>query len=80
MPSAEELRRWIHGRRAAEERELREIVDESLTPSRSLAAALSLIALARSRHGWPFPTDPSTAEEEGRAWEAWARLRRSAHR
>src|SRR5262249_22466163 len=53
MPAArDELRRWVRSRRAAEEREQYETLAARREPGASLRAALSLIALARARHGW----------------------------
>jgi hypothetical protein len=74
--SPEQLRRWVEDRRAAERREHREQVGIVPSPAQSLVAALRLIALARRRHGWPSPTDPTAVAEDERAWAAWARLRR----
>jgi hypothetical protein len=77
-PSRTELRRWVDDRRAAERREHACALGVVPDPSRALAAALRLIAIARARHGWPLPTDPHAAAEDERAWTAWARLRRAA--
>jgi hypothetical protein len=78
--SPDELRHWVRSRRAAEERELREAQTTLRSPRASLRAALSLIALARARHGWPLPVDWSAEDEDVRAYERWARLRRVARR
>jgi len=75
-----ELRRWVRARRAGEERELAELIGRPGSPGRSLRGALSLIALARARHGWPLPVDREAAEEDARAYERWARLRQLARR
>lgn len=77
---AAEIRRWVRARRAAEERELAEQSETRGSPGRSLRAALSLIALARARHGWPLPVDPESAEDDARAYARWARLRQLARR
>jgi hypothetical protein len=78
--SPDELRRWVHSRRAAEERELSEARTTVRPPDAALRAALSLIALARARHGWPLPADPRDEEEDMLAYDRWARLRRLARR
>jgi hypothetical protein len=72
----EEIRRWILSRRAAEERELDTVPATRRDSNASLRAALSLIALARARHGWPLPAEPHDEAEDLRAYERWARLRR----
>jgi hypothetical protein len=74
----DELRRWVRSRRAAEERELYEARATRREPGASLRAALSLIALARARHGWPLPADPHDEAQDLLAYQRWARLRRRA--
>src|SRR5262247_2920835 len=69
----EELRRWIRSRRAAEERELEAAGTTRREPGASLRAALSIIALARARHGWPLPADPHDEAQDLLAYERWAR-------
>jgi hypothetical protein len=78
--SPDELRRWVRSRRAAEERELSEARATVRPPGEALRAALSLVALARARHGWPLPADPHDEEEDMLAYDRWARLRRLARR
>ena len=51
---------------------------ERREPAASLRAALSLIALARARHGWPLPVDAHDEAQDLLAYERWARLRRQA--
>ena len=70
----EAIRRWVENHRAAQRRELEEI-DRSASLSRSIAAALSLIALAGKRHGWPVPPDPVEEREDERVRRVWERLR-----
>ncbi len=80
MASRDDLRRWVRSQRAAEERELSEARAAVRPPAAALRAALSLIALARARHGWPLPADPHDEEEDMIAYDRWARLRRLARR
>jgi len=68
----------VRSRRAAEELELDAAPATRREPDASLRAALSLIALARARHGWPLPADPHEEAQDLLAYERWARLRRLA--
>jgi len=47
-------------------------------PARSFARAMSLIAFAASRNGWPLPTGPEEAADDLAFHDVWARLRRNA--
>jgi hypothetical protein len=50
-----ELRRWLRGRRLAEERERSEARESHPDPATAIQQALRLIAFAAQRHGWPLP-------------------------
>src|SRR5262245_52301233 len=70
--SPDDLRRWVANHRAAERREQSEEAGRTPDPSQALVAALRLIAIARERHGWPLPSDPSAVAEDERTWATWA--------
>lgn len=74
---AEDVRRWLGGRRAAAERERREAATAPLPGEAGIARALALIALAGRLHGWPLPEDERSRREDRQAYDAWARLRRA---
>jgi hypothetical protein len=65
-------------RRAAAAREVEAAGMERRSPSAALRAALSLVQVAGACHGWPLSVDPRDDAEDLRAYERWARLRRSA--
>jgi hypothetical protein len=75
---AEDVRRWIAGRQAAEAREREEARERGASVPAAIASALALTALAGRLHGWPFPEDDLSRREEARARDAWARLRAAA--
>jgi hypothetical protein len=71
-----EMRRWLAGRRAAEEREKQQLREHPLTTAQSVASALSLFRLTVRLHGWPLPEDPVTRRENAEVGATWQRLRR----
>ena len=73
--SRESIRRWIDSRRTAARRERDVQAEDAPSSTESVARALGLIALAASLHGWPLPSDLSSAREDVRAYERWVRLR-----
>jgi hypothetical protein len=75
---AEDVRRWVAARRAAEAREREEARERGPSAPAAIASALALIALAGRLHGWPLPEDEVSRREEARARGAWARLRAAA--
>jgi hypothetical protein len=73
--SDDDLRRWVHDRRAAAALE-RSAARSAPTPVASaIAGALALVALSGRLHGWPIPDDPVSRREDERARASWARLR-----
>jgi hypothetical protein len=75
---ADDVRRWVGARQAAEQRER---LSASATPEPAVAwrQALSLFALVGRMVGWPIEPDPLRRREDAAAAEAWRRLR-AAHR
>jgi hypothetical protein len=71
-----EMRRWLAGRRAAEDREKQQLRENPLTTAQSVASALSLFRLMVRLHGWPLPEDPVTRRENAEVNATWQRLRR----
>lgn len=69
------LRRWISGRRAAEQRELDERRMEHRSVGESFEQAMRLVALASRLHGWPLPDDPVSARQDAIGYQRWDRLR-----
>jgi hypothetical protein len=70
-----ELRRWLAGRRAAEEREQQEARRHPLSTAQAVAAALSLFRLNVRLNGWPLVEDPVTRRENAEVQATWQRLR-----
>lgn len=70
-----EIRRWMESRRAAAERERREVAERGTFVPDPIAASLSLIALAGRLHGWPLPVSEADQREDELARETWDRLR-----
>ena len=77
---AEEVRRWVAGRQAAEAREREEARQNCPSPGSAMSLALGLIALAGRLHGWPLPEDEDAHRDDLRAYQAWARLRAAVRR
>lgn len=71
-----EFRRWLAGRRAAEEREQQEVRWHPMSTAQAVASALSLFRLTVRLHGWPLPEDPVTRRENAEVQATWQRLRR----
>ena len=74
--SAADVRRWAEDRRIANAVEVRDLETEWATPERSIAAALDLMDLWATLHGWPPPEDPIDVLQDHEVWERFARLRR----
>ena len=72
---AEELKRWVAARRAAEDRELAEVGENPPSVREAVAAALALVALCGRLIGWPVPEDAVRARENEQARQSWATLR-----
>ena len=70
-----DLRRWVEGYRAAQERERVEAVAAGPDPEAAIKSALALIALAGRLHGWPPPEDDADRREADAARATWDRLR-----
>jgi len=70
-----EMARWIASRRAAEERERRELGARAPAPREAVRGALELLALWTRLHGWPPAEDPVSRREDARAIDQWRRLR-----
>jgi len=70
---ADDLRRWIESRRAADEhgRPAARLAE----PAESWRQALSLIALVGRMVGWPVPPDEVRRREDSIAGQAWMKLR-----
>lgn len=75
MDEREPFRRWLVGRRAAQDRERETLRDAPPSAGAAWAGALDLIAWASARLGWPLPEDPCTLREEHEARCAWRLLR-----
>ncbi len=72
--NAEQARRWVDAHRAAEVRQ-RQADADVLSPTASIAASLSLIALAASLgQASDGPDDVERGEDEA-VWAQWHRLR-----
>ncbi len=71
-----ELRRWLAGRRAAEEREQLEVRWNPMSTAQAVASALSLLRLTVRLHGWPLAEDAVTRRENADVQATWQRLRR----
>jgi len=71
----DDLRRWVDGHRAAQQREREEAMATGARPAAAIASALALIALAGRLHGWPIPEDEVDVREDEAARSAWDRLR-----
>jgi hypothetical protein len=71
----EDLRRWVAGQRAAEDRQRDEPCGAALPPALVWSQALSLINLVGRLVGWPPPEDDVRRRETRHASEQWARLR-----
>ena len=71
-----DVRRWAENRRIANAVEVRELTETWGTSERAVSAAMQMLRLFESIHGWPPPFDPIDWEQNLRAWERWARLRR----
>lgn len=74
--AADDLRRWLAGRQAAELREQQEARRNPMTTAQAVASALSLFRLTVRLHGWPLPEDPIAARENAEVQATWQRLRR----
>jgi hypothetical protein len=70
-----DLRRWVDGYRAAQERERREALSVGPEPGTAVASALALVALAGRLHGWPIAPDEADRRESAAALASWDRLR-----
>jgi hypothetical protein len=68
--------RWVSNHRAVARREAQELARDAGTPEQAISAALGLVALYGSLHGWPGPEDPVSLREDREMWERFARLRR----
>jgi hypothetical protein len=73
--SNDDLRRWVHDRRAIAALERREARSAPPAPGDAIAFALALVALSGRLHGWPVPDDPVSAREDDLARANWAKLR-----
>lgn len=71
----EDLRRWVAGHRAAQQREREEAFATGPQPKAAIASALALVALAGRLHGWPIPEDDVDRREDAAARAAWDHLR-----
>jgi len=71
----DDLRRWIDGRVAAEQRERAEARVAGPAPVSAISQALGLIALAGRLHGWPLPVDAVSRREAEAVHAQWIRLR-----
>jgi hypothetical protein len=72
----EDLRAWVHAKRAAEAREREESRTTVVDATDSIRTGLALIALAARLHGWPLPEDSVTKREDAEVRERWSVLRR----
>jgi len=73
--SDDDLRRWVHDRRAAAAFERSEVRSAPTATTGAIAGALALVALSGRLHGWPIPDDPVSRREDELARARWARLR-----
>jgi hypothetical protein len=73
----EDLRRWVAGRQAAEDRQRDEPGGTAPAPAVAWSQALSLIDLVGRLVGWPPPEDDIRQRETRHASEQWARVRAS---
>ncbi len=71
----QDLRRWVQGHRAAQQREREEAIATGPQPEVAIASALALVALAGRLHGWPIPEDEVDRREDAATRVAWDRLR-----
>jgi hypothetical protein len=71
----EDVRRWIAGYRAGQERERLEVLAAAPEPKAAIEGALALVALAGRLHGWPLPEDDVDRGEDDAARATWNRLR-----
>lgn len=72
-----EFRRWLAGRQAGEAREREEAWRHPMSTAQAVGAALALVDLAESLHGWPIPQDAVSQRENALVRRTWRRLRRA---
>ncbi len=71
-----DIRRWHRNRALANDLDVRDLETTWGTPANSIAAALELLNLWGTLHGWPPPDDPVDARDDLVVWDRFARLRR----
>lgn len=74
--SAADIRRWCENRKLANALEVRDLATTWGSPAQSIRAALELLDVYATLHGWPPPDDPIDREQDLAAWDRLARLRR----
>jgi hypothetical protein len=72
--NAEQARRWVEAHRAAEVRQ-RQADADVLSPTASIAASLSLIALAADLGQTPDSPEGADRQDDEAVWAQWHRLR-----
>jgi hypothetical protein len=75
-PRPEDLRRWVENQRAAQVRERESAREMGFSPD-PVQAALDLIELAATLHGWPIREDAVKRREDEAARQQWDRLRKA---
>jgi len=73
--TASDVRRWAENRRIANAVEVRELVTAYRDPSRSFDAALQLLRLWASLHGWPPREQPAENRAQLAVWDRFVSLR-----
>ena len=71
----EDLRRWVEGHRAAEQRQRDEAMKAGPRPEAAIASALALVALTGRLHGWPVPQSEADRRDDAAVRATWDRLR-----
>jgi hypothetical protein len=82
-PSPDErarVKRWRRGQAAAEERQLRLLVEEGAQPALAVAESLAALNALADMGLWPGPRDPACEREVSEVRARWARIQRRARR